>query len=818
MIALRPTRGGSTARSCASRSKRRARIPLLVLTAELAALVSAACGGSPSTGGPPNGNPTPTTYTIGGSVSGLTASGLVLQDNGGNNLSVSANGTFTFTGALDSGGAYSVTILTQPSEQNCSVTNGSGTATANVSNVQVGCGPLYTIGGTVSGLTGSGLTLRNAVGSDFLTISSNGAFTFPTSVSSGEAYSVSVVTQPSSPTQICVVSNASGTAASNVTNIQVSCANAYTISVTVSGLAGINLTLENNGGDNINVPVNGSFTFPTPLYPDTTYNVTVGTQPILPVQSCAVTNGSGTVTANVTGIQVTCTTVTFTIGGTVSGLSGTGLVLQDNGGDNLPISADGSFTFATAIDSGTAYDVSVATQPLNPVQGCGVANGIGTASGTNVTNVHVVCTNGSGNEWTWVSGPIPPSFGVEGTAAPSNAPPGLESAIGWPDTAGSLWFFGGNNGSGTYASAFWKYSSGEWTWVNGSDLFNQGGNYGTFGTAAPSNAPGSREGSASWLDGSGNFWLFGGRGYDPLDQNFQSFNDLWMYAGGEWTWVGGSSQPNQPGVYGTLGVAAPGNIPGARQFAVSWTDSTGNFWIFGGNGIDSANNAGHLNDLWEYSGGTWTWMGGSNLADQTAVYGVQGTASPNNIPGPRDSAVVWLDKSGNVWLFGGFTGFVSGEAGSFDLNDLWKYSAGEWTWIGGSDQPNQPGVYGVQGTAAPTNVPGARDSSVAWTDAQGNFWLFGGETGTTNSPADSNFNDLWKYSGGQWTWVNGANVCCQAGISGTQGTGAPSNTPGARYGAVPWIDPAGNLWLFGGSGLDTNGIGGDLNDLWKYQP
>src|SRR5580698_9486894 len=111
MIALRPTRGGSTARSCASRSKRRARIPLLVLTAELAALVSAACGGSPSTGGPPNGNPTPTTYTIGGSVSGLTASGLVLQDNGGNNLSVSANGTFTFTGALDSGGAYSVTTL-----------------------------------------------------------------------------------------------------------------------------------------------------------------------------------------------------------------------------------------------------------------------------------------------------------------------------------------------------------------------------------------------------------------------------------------------------------------------------------------------------------------------------------------------------------------------------------------------------------------------------------------------------------------------------------------------------------------------------------
>src|SRR5579863_8099205 len=208
MIAQRFTKSGGTGGFCVSRSKTRGRALLLVLTVELATLVSMSCGGSPSAGSPPNGNPPPTTYTIGGSVSGLTGSGLVLQDNGGNDLSVSANGNFIFSSALDNGAAYSVTILTQPSGQNCSVANGSGTATANVSNVQVACGPLYTIGGTVSGLTGSGLTLRNAVGSDFLNISSNGVFTFPTPVVSGEAYSVSVVTQPSSPIQICVVSNA----------------------------------------------------------------------------------------------------------------------------------------------------------------------------------------------------------------------------------------------------------------------------------------------------------------------------------------------------------------------------------------------------------------------------------------------------------------------------------------------------------------------------------------------------------------------------------------------------------------------------------
>ena len=60
---------------------------------------------------------------------------------------------------------------------------------------------------------------------------------------------------------------------------------------------------------------------------------------------------------------------------------------------------------------------------------------------------------------------------------------------------------------------------------------------------------------------------------------------------------------NQPGIYGTEGTAAPGNIPGVRANAVSWTDGSGNFWLFGGTGWDSAGNLGNLNDLWKFSGG-----------------------------------------------------------------------------------------------------------------------------------------------------------------------------------------------------------------------
>ena len=90
----------------------------------------------------------------------------------------------------------------------------------------------------------------------------------------------------------------------------------FSISVTVTGLSGSGLVLQNNGKDNLAISANGTFTFKTPV---TAYLVTVLTQPSNPTQTCAVTGGSGTATANVTSVAVACTTnaVTATIGGTV---------------------------------------------------------------------------------------------------------------------------------------------------------------------------------------------------------------------------------------------------------------------------------------------------------------------------------------------------------------------------------------------------------------------------------------------------------------------------------------------------------------------
>jgi N-acetylneuraminic acid mutarotase len=136
--------------------------------------------------------------------------------------------------------------------------------------------------------------------------------------------------------------------------------------------------------------------------------------------------------------------------------------------------------------------------------------------------------------------------------------------------------------------------------MSGSNTLYSPGVYGIMGSPEASNVPGARYGSLSWTDNAGNLWLFGGFGYDGSG-NWGFLNDLWRFDGTYWTWMSGDSTINISGAYGTLGSPEASNVPGGRYDSVSWMDSSGNMWLFGGNGYDGSGSNGWLNDLWRYN-------------------------------------------------------------------------------------------------------------------------------------------------------------------------------------------------------------------------
>jgi hypothetical protein len=437
------------------------------------------------------------TYSVGGTASGLSGT-VVLQDNGGDNLSVAANGSFTFPTQLASGAAYAVTVKTQPTGQTCTVGNGTGTiGSANITNVAVTCTTnpppaTYSVGGTASGLSGTVVLQDN--GGDNLSVTANGTFTFPTKLTSGNAYAVTVLTQPTG--QTCAVSGGTGTVASvNVTNVAVTCTTsggsgtltatddfnrangalgsnwtamtdgAMTISSQVavgnSGQSGDTRTAETytsdqysqiqltsaqpSGGQWIGTAVRsknsgldlyvglyfanygspllmlfkrsgGNFaqlgaSYSTSALPaGTTLKLTAtgSTISFLLNGAAVITVTDTSLTGGAPGIMAYGPTQldnwtggnigggggpSYTVGGTLSGMSGT-VVLNDNGGDALTLTANGAFAFATPVASGSQYNVTIASVSVG--QTCAVTNGSGTVGSGNVTTVAVTCTASSG--------------------------------------------------------------------------------------------------------------------------------------------------------------------------------------------------------------------------------------------------------------------------------------------------------------------------------------------------------------------------------------------------------------------------------------
>lgn len=339
-----------------------------------------------------------TTFTLGGTISGLTEPGLRLS-NGDNTVSPPPGATtFQFPGFLSNGSAYNVAIAAQPTGQTCTLSRGSGVIVGeSVTNVTISCSGAarYTVGGSIVGLTRAGLQL--SLGAETITPAAGAtAFVFAQKFGPGASYAVVVAAQPTG--QSCSASNGTGVIGqASVSNVVINCADVtvggkFTVGGTIIGLekSGLQLSL---GAQSVSPPIGAtSFTFPTALPDGSLYAVEVAQSP--GGQYCTVrANGSGIVAgAPVTNVEIECM---YFVRAVISGLNAWGLELEwfnPNYGSpaNWGIISpnDSGFGYGN-YRSGDNYAVSVTSQPTG--QTCSVIGGGGTISGADV-DVDIVCS------------------------------------------------------------------------------------------------------------------------------------------------------------------------------------------------------------------------------------------------------------------------------------------------------------------------------------------------------------------------------------------------------------------------------------------
>ena len=243
-----------------------------------------------------------------------------------------------------------------------------------------------------TGLSGNGLSL--ALGTETLVVPANATQeAFAGTVAQGSAYSVSIAAQPTGLT--CSLSNGAGVAGASDITVRVACTpNTYALGGSVAGLHAAGLTLT-NGAESLAVsPEVGTiaFAFTTPVAYGATYAVAVSAQPA--GQTCQVAHGDGRMAAAPeTSVAITCSDNVYTIGGTVSGLTGRGLALR-NGTQSVDVESGAtSFAFAASATAGTPYAVTIGQQPAG--QTCAATAGTerGTTGDADVTSVAVTCRN-----------------------------------------------------------------------------------------------------------------------------------------------------------------------------------------------------------------------------------------------------------------------------------------------------------------------------------------------------------------------------------------------------------------------------------------
>lgn len=156
----------------------------------------------------------------------------------------------------------------------------------------------------------------------------------------------------------------------------------------VGGLVKSGLVLTNDGEDLAVAAGASSFYFTKLIKSDDRYDITIKTQP--KGATCTVTNGSGKANSySVSTTYVSCLTDQYTLGGTISGLTANGLVLNVGSNEAAPLAGSTTFTFGSTVGDGSSYNVNVLKQPAGLV--CSISNPNGTMGSANNTSLVVAC-------------------------------------------------------------------------------------------------------------------------------------------------------------------------------------------------------------------------------------------------------------------------------------------------------------------------------------------------------------------------------------------------------------------------------------------
>ena len=857
------------------------------------------------------------TFTVGGTLAGLKGAGLVLQNNGGDDLAISWNGPFTFATPVASGGSYAVTVKSLPPSMGCVLSGGSGFVNgANVVSISVICAPLHTIGGTVTGLISSGLVLQNIGGDDLSITAGMANFTFATFLMEGVSYSVTVKTQPAG--GACVVSNGNGVVGgANVLDISISCRTAWSA---VSAGGGHALGVKSDGtlwawGDNNSgqLGIGGSMS------------------QISPVQVGLAAHWS-TVAA---GYQFSAAIMTdgtlWAWGSNSAGQLGTGggpsqetpvQVGSDNRWSSIALGLN-AFSIAVKTD-GTLWawgdnqsgQLGIgSTEPkTTPVQVGGATNWASVAAG----QLHAVALTTAGTLWAWGDN----SYGQMGTGTSGSAtgrasPVQIGTDTDWVAVAAATWSTFGLKSDGT----LWAWGDNEMGTLGDGSLASHylpiqiGGNanWGSI-TAGGRTAIAIRTDGALWAWGYnssgelgiGNTWNQSypvqiGVETDWAHVSFGGCSLAIKHDGTLWAWGSNSS--------GELGIGIPSFRASPVEIGtlVAWstitlgcrhvvaTKADGTLWSWGMNdfhqlgipnvSIESSPFQLGTDASWssvaagcEHSmavrpdGSLWGW--GANYWGQLGLGDISARSTPSPMGGPSNwstvasssNATLAIQKDGTLWAWGNN---YSGQLGLGDnatrtsparvgTDANWSFAATGWShtmairsdgslWAWGLNTQGQLGLGDTTNRYVPSRVgadsdwvavaAGCNHTVAIRTDARGRHWLWTwganyqgqlgqGDTTNRSSPVQVGSASNWRSiaagcehtvatagDGTVWTW--GKNQYGQLGLGDT----ISRNVPVQVGSATDWLSAAagGNvtaalrrnasLWTWGNNLNDQLGNG-----------